>query len=265
MSREVRLFIESSRFPVALVSAASAKEKQGGGRPPFWEMAFWWTRKPLASARAVIAGCLLPKSTDVNEFVRTLWLNEKVAHRHNPVIPRKWGQYFVGRKLLDPFAGFGSIPLEALRLGLDVTAVELLPTCYVFLKVVLEYPMKYGERLVKDVEHWGKWITDKLKEDPIIKDLYDPDVAVYIGSWEVKCPHCGKWTPLIGNFWLARVKGNKGAYKRLAWMEVIKTIKMSFQSPLETSTKNWEALKTLILKGIRLKHLMGFLQFQALI
>lgn len=55
-----KAFIESSKFPVALVSATSAKEKQGEGRPPFWEMVFWWTRKPLASARAVIAGCLLP-------------------------------------------------------------------------------------------------------------------------------------------------------------------------------------------------------------
>lgn len=218
MSGEGRRFIESSRFPVALVSAASAKEKQGGGRPAFWEMAFWWTRKPLASARAVIAGCLLPDDVDTDEFVRALRLNEKVVHRHSPTIPEKWKQYFEGRQLLDPFAGFGSIPLEALRLGLDATAVELLPTCYVFLKAILEYPMKYGERLVKDVGRWGEWITERLREDPDIKELYDPEVAVYIGSWEVKCPHCGMWTPLIGNFWLARVKGNKGTYKWLAWM-----------------------------------------------
>lgn len=54
--RWAKSFIESERFPVALVSRASAKEKQGGGRPEYWEMVFWWTRKPLASARAVIAG-----------------------------------------------------------------------------------------------------------------------------------------------------------------------------------------------------------------
>nr|WP_228009334.1 hypothetical protein [Fervidicoccus fontis] len=39
-----------------------------------------------------------------------------------------------GRKLLDPFAGFGSIPLEGMRFGSNATAVELLPTAYVFLK-----------------------------------------------------------------------------------------------------------------------------------
>lgn len=222
MSVEDKRFIESSKFPVALVSAASAKEKQGGGRPPFWEMVFWWTRKPLSSARAVIAGCLLPENVDTDEFVRALRLNEKVAHRHNPAIPEKWKQYFEGKRLLDPFAGFGSIPLEALRLGLDTTAVELLPSCYIFLKAVLEYPLKYGEQLIKDVERWGDWVAERLKEDKAIKELYHSDTAIYIGSWEVKCPHCGKWTPLIGNFWLARVKDDKGGYKRLAWMEIIK-------------------------------------------
>ncbi|WP_236681770.1 hypothetical protein [Thermotoga sp. RQ7] len=120
--------------------------------------------------------------------------------------------------MLDPFAGFGSIPLEGLRLGLDVTAVELLPTTYIFLKAVLEYPKKFGKSLVKDVERWGEWITEQLKNDPEIRELYDDDVAVYIGTWEIRCPHCGRWTPAIGNFWLARVKDGKG-YKRLAYMK----------------------------------------------
>lgn len=86
--------------------------------------------------------------------------------------------------MLDPFAGFGSIPLEGLRLGLDVTAVELLPTTYIFLKAVLEYPKKFGKSLVKDVERWGEWITEQLKNDPEIRELYDDDVAVYIGTWK---------------------------------------------------------------------------------
>lgn len=207
-------FIESISFPFSTISEASEPEK-GPGRPPHWEMVFWWTRKPLISARAIIAGCLLPEETNQLHFQRSIGINihkrgaygkpvfKKTPHRINPELK------FKGVKLLDPFAGFGSIPLEGLRLGLDVTAVELLPTAYVFLKAVLEYPAKYGENLVRDVEKWGNWVVERLKEDPLIKELYEEDVAVYIGSWEVKCPHCGKWTPLIGNWWLARVKGNE--------------------------------------------------------
>ena len=216
--------VESSGFPVGLVSEKSAREKALGGQPPFWGMVFWWTRKPLAGARAITAGGLVPSNVSVSEFCRVLRLNESSPHRHNPVLPEKWREWFKGKSLLDPFAGFGSIPLEALRLGLSkVVAVELLPICYVFLKANLEYPLKYGKKLVEDVEKWGNWVTAQLKQDPIIQQLYESDVAVYIGSWKIKCPHpCGKWTPLVGNWWLARVgktKGGKKEYTRLAWMK----------------------------------------------
>jgi putative DNA methylase len=207
-----RRFIESVKFPFARISEASAVEK-GPGRPPHWEMVFWWTRKPLISARAVIAGCLLPEDTSPSAFLKSIGVGvEKAAHRVRPKLR------FEGARLLDPFACFGSIPLEGLRLGLSVTACDLLPVGYVFLKAVLEYPAKYGTELVRNVKRWGEWVTQRLREDPIIKELYDEDVAVYIGSWEVKCPNCGRWTPLVGNWWLARVKGEEG-YERLAWME----------------------------------------------
>jgi putative DNA methylase len=48
---------------------------------------------------------------------------------------------------LVPFAGFGSIPLEGLRLSLDVTAVELLPVAYVFLKAVWSIPPNMASSL----------------------------------------------------------------------------------------------------------------------
>jgi len=88
----------------------------------------------------------------------------------------------------------------------------------VFLKAILDYPKRYGVSLKADVEKWGKWITERLREDRDLQELYDEDVAVYIGTWEVKCPACGRYSPLVGNWWLARVKNNDN-YKRLAWME----------------------------------------------
>ncbi|MEM4467818.1 MAG: DUF1156 domain-containing protein [Candidatus Nezhaarchaeales archaeon] len=231
-------FIESSAFPINEINEFSAAEKRGGGRPDFWEMVFWWTRKPLIGARAVIAGALLPANFDSLEFKRLvrLWPSPRTPHREDPIVAQQLREYFAKVRLLDPFAGFGSIPLEAARLGLsEVVAVELLPTAYVFLKAVLEYPKLFGERLIKDVERWGRWVLDRLREDPDIKELYDEDVAVYIGSWEVKCPYCKNYTPLIGNWWLARVSkesseeegeegggAKRGIFSRLAWMEPYK-------------------------------------------
>ncbi|MEM1691994.1 MAG: DUF1156 domain-containing protein [Thermofilaceae archaeon] len=240
-----RRFIETHNFPVEKVNQASAGEKKGGGRPPHWEMVFWWTRKPLAGARAVIAAALLPEGTPVDEFLRITKLSEKTPHRHNPTLLAKYAERFRSAKLLDPFAGFGSIPLEAVRLGIgEVVAVELLPTAYVFLKAVIEHPKwiaekKMGQKFLEDLKRWGNWIVEQLKNDPDIRELYDEDVAVYIGTWEVKCPHCNRYTPLVGNWWLARVSGRgeeeeeseeeeeeegarRGAFERLVWMEPVR-------------------------------------------
>lgn len=161
----------------------------------------------------------MPEGIDVEKFKKAIRLGENTPHRYNPEIPAEWEEFFKGKKLLDPFAGFGSIPLEALRLGLSATAVDLIPTAYIFLKAVLEYPRKYGKELVRDVERWGNWITERLKADEELKELYDEDVAVYIGTWEIRCPWCGRWTPAIGNFWLARVKDARGRYTWLAYMK----------------------------------------------
>jgi putative DNA methylase len=219
-------FLESPRFPATRVSEESAREKIGGGRPEFWEMVFWWTRKPLISARSIITAALLDENTDLSNFYRIIRLDsEKVPHRENPRIPQSLKEKISKVKLLDPFAGFGSIPLEAVRLGVgEVVAVEFLPTAYIFLKAVLEIPKwavdkGLNTKLIEDIKKWGEWIAESLRKDPDIKELYDQDVAVYIGAWEVKCPFCNKYTPLIGNYWLARVKKEGGKYKRLVWME----------------------------------------------
>lgn len=243
-------------IPIGEVNEHSSVEK-GPGRPPHWEMVFWWTRKPLAGARAVIAASLLPDDAyqNMGQFLSDLFpcrSEKKTVHSCNP--SQRLIERLKGKRLLDPFAGFGSIPLEASRLGVEAVAVELLPTAYVFLKAILEYPRLFRDRLIEadgrtikelgledavkqlsgkrevsnsgrykvpmliyDVAKWGSWVINRLREDPVIRELYDADV--YIGTWEVKCPVCGRYTPLVGNWWLARVKSGNGGYERLAWME----------------------------------------------
>ncbi|MEM4062054.1 MAG: DUF1156 domain-containing protein, partial [Desulfurococcaceae archaeon] len=229
-------FLESSKIPVEVINIACSKEK-GPGRPPFWEMVFWWTRKPLASARAIILASMLPGDYDPQRFIKIVYPSymgkgkfSKTPHFLNPdlrLLDKSIHEKIRRVKLLDPFAGFGSIPLEAVRIGIgEVVACELLPVAAVFLKAVLEIPRwivehKLEKNLVNDVEKWGLWILEELRKDSAIRELYDEDVAVYIGTWEVKCPYCGRYTPLVGNWWLARVKDKK-KYKALAWMKPVK-------------------------------------------
>jgi putative DNA methylase len=89
-------------------------------------------------------------------------------------------------KVLDCFAGGGSIPLEALRLGCEAYALELNPVAYLIELCTLVYPQRYGKPnpnsvgcekgkwagLAKEVEYWGKWVLEKVKGE--IGDLYPP-------------------------------------------------------------------------------------------
>ena len=76
-------------------------------------------------------------------------------------------------KVLDMFAGGGSIPLEALRLGCEAYALELNPVAHIIELCTLVYPQKYGKPdktakgsakdgtwagLAEEVRYWGQWV-----------------------------------------------------------------------------------------------------------
>jgi len=58
-------------------------------------------------------------------------------------------------KVLDPFAGGGAIPLEAMRLGCEATAADINPVAWFILKCTLEYPQKFG-RPFENMPEWAK-------------------------------------------------------------------------------------------------------------
>jgi putative DNA methylase len=60
------------------------------------------------------------------------WFREKIRAAYGGHAP----------KVLDPFAGGGAIPLEAMRLGCEVTAVDINPVAWLLLKCTLEYPQR---------------------------------------------------------------------------------------------------------------------------
>ena len=82
--------------------------------------------------------------------------------------------------VVDPFAGGGRIPLEALRVGADAFASDLNPVPVLLNKVVLEYIPKYGQRLADEVRKWGEWIKQEAEKE--LAEFYpkDPDGATPI-------------------------------------------------------------------------------------
>jgi putative DNA methylase len=137
----------------------------------------WPARRPLAACRAALIATLLPDPGNAEERKKLL---EKLGGTVVEVMKKKklpsgrveekkveetvggilhWGresgpdlewfrqrirEAYGGRapKVLDPFAGGGAIPLEAMRLGCEVTAIDINPVAWFILKCTLEYPQK---------------------------------------------------------------------------------------------------------------------------
>ena len=120
--------------------------------------------------------------------------------------------------VVDPFAGGGSIPLEALRLGCEAFASDLNPVACLILKVMLEDIPRNGSGLANELRQVGKEIKAKTEEE--LTELYpkDPDGATpiaYLWARTVRCeaPNCGAEIPLIRSMWLCRKPNRKWALR----------------------------------------------------
>ena len=120
--------------------------------------------------------------------------------------------------VVDPFAGGGAIPLEALRVGADAFASDLNPVAVLLNKVVLEYIPKHGRRLADEVHKWGEWVKEHAEKE--LAEFYpkDPDGATpiaYLWARTIKCegPGCGAEVPLVRNLWLAKKRSSSVALR----------------------------------------------------
>ncbi|MEM1986675.1 MAG: DUF1156 domain-containing protein, partial [Nitrososphaeria archaeon] len=226
-------FIEES-FPVREVSEESAREKNIR-HGHISTLHIWWARRPLASSRATIYASLIPPSKTPEEWNKernfiielSKWensLNKDIIGKAIEKIRKSNGERPL--RMLDPFAGGGSIPLEAMRLGLEAHAIDYNPVATLILKCTLEYPQKFGKPekvkvkegmdevekdvnpLLEEVKKWGQWVLEKAKKE--IGKFYpaDPDGSIpvgYLWARTIPCqnPACGAEIPLMRQFWLA--------------------------------------------------------------
>jgi putative DNA methylase len=142
----------------------------------------WPARRPLAASRAALIATLLPDPDDKEQrdaILKRLGGTLTKAHKkkkmpngrieHIETLETEGGVLHWGResgpdmdwfrseirkayggrapKVLDPFSGGGAIPLEAMRLGCEVTAVDINPVAWFVLKCTLEYPQKLAGKL----------------------------------------------------------------------------------------------------------------------
>lgn len=123
--------------------------------------------------------------------------------------------------VIDPFAGGGSIPLEALRVGADAYASDLNPIPVLLNKVVLEYIPKHGQRLADEVRKWGQWVKEQAEQE--LAEFYpkDPDGSTpiaYLWARTILSEAPGQGdipveVPLMRSLWLAKKAGRRRALR----------------------------------------------------
>lgn len=236
-------FIEET-FPVKEVSVEAAREKNIR-HGHISTLHIWWSRKPLTSSRAITYTALIPPPKDIDEWNEkrnfiinfSKWensLNKSMIEKARKDILNANGG--VPPKVLDPFGGGGSIPLEALRLGCETYSNDFNPVAVFIQKCILEYPQKYGKpgEIKRDIEEFGnkKQIKEKV-DNVLLEDLKkfgnkvleevkkeinrfypeEEDGSIPVGYYwmrTIPCqnPSCNAEIPLTSNYWLSN-KDNK--------------------------------------------------------
>ena len=215
MSNDKRII--EIEFPVDEVRGSGAREIAGIHK--------WVARRPLGPSRGTAYAALSnPLQNDrgsrdsyrqafIAELckwenaMKPLWIDEA----RSDILDAHDGQ---PPKVLDPFGGGGSIPLEAQRLGCETHSCDLNPVAVLIQKCTLEYPQKYGKRLSDDVKKWGEQIIAQVREE--LEQFYpkEPDGSHrYATIWARTLPcqniSCDTVIPLVKSYWLAKHKHKK--------------------------------------------------------
>jgi putative DNA methylase len=247
-------------LPLEAINTASAREKSiRHGHPSTLHL--WWARRPLAACRAVLFASLVDDPSSHPDRFQTEEAQQRERERLFGIIERlvKWENSTNEHVLreareeilkhtngnpppvYDPFAGGGSIPLEAQRLGLEAHASDLNPVAVLINKALIEIPPRFANMppvnpedrnrigadwkgaagLAADVRYYGKWMRDEAEKR--IAHLYpkvrlpkeygggEATVIAWLWARTVKCPNpaCGAQMPLVRSFALSTKKGKE--------------------------------------------------------
>lgn len=261
-------------LPLDAINKASAREKSiRHGHPSTLHL--WWARRPLAAARAVIFAQMVDDPSAHPDLFPTekaqekerlrlfriiedlvLWentTNEKVLQQARDEIWQSWRytcaenadhprakELFDRYKLPafhDPFAGGGSLPLEAQRLGLEAYASDLNPVAVLINKAMIEIPPKFAGRppvnpearekygsetgwkgaqgLAEDVRYYGKWMRDEAEKR--IGHLY-PKIEItpdMVKERQDLLPYVSQKLTVIAWLWARTVKSPNPAFSQI--------------------------------------------------
>jgi len=252
-------------FPLIKVSEDSSHEKMCHAGH-IKSLHIWPARRPLSACRAVIAATLLidPKDapTEIKEKYEELSKSSNIFKQRKFLCQKieeitKWGTEnsksleilrdlikFTYKdktpKLVDVFAGGGAIPLEGMRLGCAVTAIEYNPVAWFILKATLEFPFMFKDKswpeiknqkinkqtkLIQSnsnhidfhVRYWANWVLERARTN--ITELYPtnnnkkPIAYLWVRTIPCQDPDCGGIIPILKTLKISTKKNKKRALR----------------------------------------------------
>ncbi len=282
-------------LPLDAINDQSAREKSiRHGHPSTLHL--WWARRPLAACRAVIFASLVDDPSACPDEFPTEGAQAGERERLHDIIRRLvvWensnderllneARYDIARSaarsrgeappsepdavlrylrehvpsVYDPFAGGGSIPLEAQRFGLRAVASDLNPVAVLLNKALIELPPQVAGKppvnpdatarmadgaewrgaagLAEDIRWYGNWMRDRAWErlghlypKARLPDGGEATVIAWLWARTVPCPNpaCGVAMPLMKTFEASKKNGNRhwlrpvlnGDSKRIAFV-----------------------------------------------
>lgn len=245
-------------LPLEVINTESAHEKSVPRKGHPATLHLWWARRPLSAARALLFAQLVDdpssrpeefssESLQRAERERLHGLIERLAKWENTTDTKLMAEAYaeISRSndgkppvIVDPFAGGGTIPLEAQRLGLEVQASDLNPVAVLINKSLIEIPPNFRNRppafpgladseirrwegsegLAADVRAYGLWMRDEAERRighsyPAVDLAHGATATVIAWIWTrtVACPNpaCGIDMPLVRTWWLGKKKGRE--------------------------------------------------------
>ena len=224
-------------LPIAALGEESIRERRSmTALPPIYYLHVWWARRPLVASRAVIIASVLPAHADRAKFLNVIGIHgDPVAAKKRIAIANRQGERLGadaygysrafghipsqadkewlaenlphGVNVLDPTAGGGSVPFEAVRMGLKTLANDLNPVAALIERATIEWPSKYGTAVKDLVAMLGAEFTAEVRkrlsgvfpDEP--EDVTRPDG--YLWARTIVCPYCDGLVPLSPNWRLA--------------------------------------------------------------
>jgi adenine-specific DNA methylase len=228
-------------LPIAELGEESMRERRSmTALPPIYYLHVWWARRPLVASRAAVLASLLPADADRTTFMHMLGIHgDPVASRKRIDAAKRKGERFEGEAytykraftyrpseqeafwlleqtqklgigqptVLDPTAGGGAIPFEALRLGCNTLANDINPVAVLVQKATYEWPAKYGQAVLEEFKRLADQFVKRREERLAGYYPAEPEPNCistnYLWARTIHCPYCAGKVPLSPNWKLA--------------------------------------------------------------